>query len=60
MIRPYAADRQRNKLVKQGKISESKVLYAQIAKTISEEGRLKASMFKRYCDQNASGVLSEM
>ena len=62
-IRPSAADRligQRNKLVKQGKISESKVLDAQIAKTISEEGRHKASMFKKYCDRNASGVLAEM
>ena len=62
-IRPSAADRlisQKNKLLKQGKITEAKTLDAQIAIQISEEGRTKANMFKKYTDTNGSIVLSEM
>ena len=62
-IRPSAADRligQRNKLIKQGKIEESKQMDVQIAIKISEEGRHKANMFRKYCDKSKSGVLSEM
>ena len=62
-IKPSAADRmigQGKRLLKQGEIEESKILYAEIAKTISEEGRAKAHMFKKLCDRNQSGVMSEM
>ena len=62
-IKPSAADRligQRNNLLKQGKVEESKVLNVKIAQIISEEGRSKALMFRKYCDQNGSGVMSEM
>ena len=62
-IKLSASDRlisQRNKLLKQGKTQESKCLYAQIAKIISEEGRTKSLMFQKYCDRNESTALSEM
>ena len=62
-IKPSASDRligQRNKLLKQGKTQEAKIIDGQIAKVISEEGRNKALMFKKYCDRNESNVLSEM
>ena len=62
-IKPSAADRligQRNRMLKQGKIEELKILDADIARTISEEGRAKAFMFKKFCDRNQSGVMSEM
>ena len=41
-VKPSAADRlitERNRLLKQGKVVESQVVYAQIVKIISEEGR---------------------
>ena len=62
-IRPSPADRlinKRNKLQKQGALQEVKSLDAQIAKIISEEGRKKSLMFKKFCDRNESGAMSEM
>ena len=62
-IKPSASDNmitQRNKLVKQGRFYESKCLYVKIAKMISEEGRNKAFMFKKYTDISSSQCLSEM
>ena len=62
-IRPSKADRliaQKYRLQKQGKIYQSELLDAQIAITITEEGRLKGNMFRKYTDRNGSGVLSEM
>ena len=62
-IRPSAADRligQKNRLLKNGKIKESEILDAQIVRIISEEGRNKANMFRKYCDRNSSNVMSEM
>ena len=58
-----AADRlikQRNSLLKQGEIDKANIIDAQIAKTIAEEGRIKASMFRKFCNPNRSSVLSEM
>ena len=62
-IKPSAADRLidlRNRLLKQGNSEESRKLDVIIAKTISEEGQKKAFMFKKYCNRNESGILSEM
>ena len=62
-IRPSAADQiivQKNKLLKQGRINESKVLDAQIVKIISKEEQNKASIFRKYCDRDSSNVMSEM
>ena len=52
-IQPSAADKiitQRNKLVKQGRLNESRHLDVKIAKIISEEGRNKAFMFRKFTD----------
>jgi hypothetical protein len=46
--------------LKQGKDEELKIFDVKIAQIISEEGRSKALMFRKYCDQNGSGVMSEM
>ena len=51
---------QKNKLLKQGNIQESKLLDAQIARKISEEGTFKANMFRKYTERNGNIVLSEM
>ena len=62
-IRPSAADcliSRKNKLLKQRKGLEAKLLDAQIAQTIPEEGYSKTIMFRKYTDRNGSGVLSEM
>ena len=62
-IKPSNADRlisERNKLVQQGKVNDSRVLDVKIAKIISEEGRQKAAMFKKYMDNDTSSCLSEM
>ena len=59
-IRSSAADgliKQRNKFLKQGEIDKSHHIDAKI---ISEEGRIKASMFRKFCNPNKSNVLSEM
>ena len=62
-LRPSGADaliNQRNKLLKHGDVDKINLLDAQIAKTIAEEGRIKASMFRKFCNPNRSTVLSEM
>ena len=62
-LRPSGADaliNQRNKLLKHGDVDKIDLLDAQIAKTIAEEGRIKASMFRKFCNPNRSTVLSEM
>ena len=51
---------ERNKLVRCGKDKEARVLDVKIAKVISEEGRIKAFMFKKYTDSNSSTCLSAM
>ena len=47
-------------MLKQGKTIEYQQLDALIAKSISEEGRKKASMFGKYCGRSQSDMLSEM
>ena len=62
-IRSSAADKiisERNKLVRHGRIKESRILDGKIAKIISEEGRSKAIMFNKFTDNNMSACLSEM
>ena len=62
-IRYSAADgliKKRNLLLKQGDIENSSLVDAQIAKTIAEEGRMKATMFRKFCNPNKSSFLSEM
>ena len=62
-IRLSAADNmitESNKLVRHGKQKEARILDVKIANIISEEGRLKALMFKKYTDSNSSACLSEM
>ena len=62
-IRPSAADpliKQRNSLLKHGEFEKSQIIDAQIAKIISKEGRIKANMFRKFCNPNRSHVLSEM
>ena len=62
-IRPSAADvliKKRNMFVKQGDIENISLIDAQIAKTIAEQGRVKASMFRKFSNPNRSSVLSEM
>ena len=62
-IKPSAADRLidlRNRLLKQGNSEESQKLDVIIANTISEEGQKKAIMFRKYCNRNESGILSDM
>ena len=62
-IKPSTADAiisKRNKLVRQGKIIESRILYVEIAIMLSEEGRHKANMFTKYIDNDSSKCLSEM
>ena len=62
-IKPSTADSiisKRNKLVRQGKIIESRILYVEIARMLSEEGRHKANMFTKYIDNDSSKCLSEM
>ena len=62
-IRPSAADgliKKHNLLLKQGYIENSSLVDAQIAKTIAEEGRMKATMFRKFCNPNRSSFLSEM
>ena len=56
-IRPSAADgliKKHNLLLKQGYIENSSLVDAQIAKTIAEEGRMKATMFRKFCNPNRS------
>ena len=62
-IKPSTADSiisKRNKLVSLGKIIESRNLDVEIARIISEEGRHKANMFRKYIDNDSSKCLSEM
>ena len=62
-IRPSGADgliKQRNMLLKQGEVEQSHLIDVQIAKIISEEGRLKAGMFRKFCNPKRSSVLSGM
>ena len=62
-IRQSAADKlisERNKLLRQGNIKDSKNLDAKIAQIISEEGRVRAFMLKKYTDTSHSACLSEM
>ena len=62
-IKPSAADKmitERNRLVRMERFNESKILDVKIAKMISEEGRIKAFMFKKYTDNSSSQCLSEM
>ena len=62
-IRQSAADKlisERNKLLRQGNIKDSKNLDVKIAQIISEEGRVRAFMFKKYTDTSHSACLSEM
>ena len=62
-IKPSLADTmitERNKLLMQGHIQQSRVLDARIAEIISTEGRKKALMFDKYTDNNTSACMSEM
>lgn len=62
-IKPSAAEKmitERNKLLRQGKIKETRHIDVKIAKIISEEGRHKALMFEKYTDNSTSVCLSEM
>ena len=50
-IRASAADpliKQRNSLLKHGEFEKSHIIDAHIAKVISKEGRIKASMFRKF------------
>ena len=62
-IKPSGADKmitERNKLVKQGRLEESRKLEVKITDIIAEEGRTKAFMFKKYMNTDGSACLSEM
>ena len=62
-IKPSGADRlitERNKLVKQGRIKESRKLDVQIVDIIAKEGNRKAFIFKKYMNTDASACLSAM
>ena len=62
-IKPSLVDifiSERIKLVNQGHLIEARDLDVKIARMISEEGRHKADMFKKYIDNDSSSCLSEM
>ena len=62
-IKPSSADKfisERNKMVRQGRLNEARIMDAKIASIISQEGRTKAFMFNKYTDSSTSACLSEM